>query len=386
MALTKHMVNWGDCHTAGYLTKESEMVSDDGFSPGGHYRKHFPSDGVIVIGDHHDVDFKSPSGQFMLLASDRNALAEYMRPTITGAKYNDPSGWAADSLCVGVRNANSEPRHDLLKEYCPYSLSQIRMANRTGFCKTEYEDRTKEPIRRNSRVEAKYGIYISNAINESGPVWKGTGTGRLPGHTVSDIDLRKVYQFALGRVTFAHPVAPEPELSLSHMTVQVADHRAAHELAIIQSETFDTNQSPTGESDRAVREREKLFAELANAFDAMLFEDGMAHPAERIIVDALGKEESFSWFLALVNDLAYLSIAPPVLRCLGRMVDVGTKQWRVDLVTSALATTEAEVRDAAVQVVESWAGEELLTVLESHDEAVPWIRDYINDVLADWGE
>jgi len=51
------------------------------------------------------------------------------------------------------------------------------------------------------------------------------------------------------------------------------------------------------------------------------------------------------------------------------------------VVVEALAASVVEVRDAAIQLVESWATAELTALLATHREAVPWLAAYVSDVL-----
>ena len=44
-----------------------------------------------------------------------------------------------------------------------------------------------------------------------------------------------------------------------------------------------------------------------------------------------------------------------------------------------------EMRDAAVQAIESWGERDLIDVLRTHQEPEPWLREYIQDVIDDLG-
>ena len=136
------------------------------------------------------------------------------------------------------------------------------------------------------------------------------------------------------------------------------------------------------------RENERLENRLRMAFEAEPLEDGIDHPAERIIDDALRSVHGrpvLAWFRALSVDVERPGLAASVLRCLGRRRP-GTSAWRVEIVRSALAADDVEMRDAAVQVAESWGDPGMREVLSSHTEAVPWLRAYIEDVVEDLGE
>ena len=45
-----------------------------------------------------------------------------------------------------------------------------------------------------------------------------------------------------------------------------------------------------------------------------------------------------------------------------------------------------DIREAAVQAVEHWGESELVKVLSSHQEDVPWLREYIEGVIDDLWE
>ena len=137
------------------------------------------------------------------------------------------------------------------------------------------------------------------------------------------------------------------------------------------------------------KKRMQLANRLLAAFEAEPLEDGMDHPAERIIRNELetGKKQYvLDIFSAFSLDVANSGFAASVLRCLGRQPYLGTVAWRTTLVREALSVNDIEIRDAAVQAAESWNDEEMRIVLEQHSEPEPWFRDYIADVLADLGD
>ena len=137
------------------------------------------------------------------------------------------------------------------------------------------------------------------------------------------------------------------------------------------------------------KERAQLENRLLATFEAEPLEDGMDHPAERIIRNVLGTGENqyvLDIFRAFSLDVANSSFAAAVLRCLGRQPYLGTVAWRTTLVRDALSINDIEIRDAAVQAAELWGDEEMRIVLEQHSEPEPWFREYISDVLADLGD
>ena len=135
--------------------------------------------------------------------------------------------------------------------------------------------------------------------------------------------------------------------------------------------------------------RARLAATLHASFEADPLEDGMYHPAEVIIGEALRSREAprfLEWLSAFCLDAAHPSFAASVLRCLGRQTYPGTGSWRAGLVRDGLSIDDVEIRDAAVQAVESWGDSDLIDVLEAHSESASWLQDYIRDVIADLRE
>ena len=138
----------------------------------------------------------------------------------------------------------------------------------------------------------------------------------------------------------------------------------------------------------ATQEQVRLAQSLRTAFDAEPLEDGMNHPAEKIIGTALQSPEYrqvLDWFKEFCLDSTHPSFAASILRCLGRQTCPGTESWRAQLVRDALGLEDVEIRDAAVQAAEVWGGQNIRNVLEGHIEPVQWLRNYIRDVSEDLG-
>ncbi len=137
------------------------------------------------------------------------------------------------------------------------------------------------------------------------------------------------------------------------------------------------------------RKQARLAVELRATFEADPLEDGMNHPAEQILSKALRSTEDkrvLDWLRAFSLDAAHPSFAASVLRCLGRQVNPGTGSWRAGLVRDGLTMDDVEIRDAAVQAAELWGDPDMRSVLESHSEPEPWLRNYIRDVIDDLDE
>ena len=150
---------------------------------------------------------------------------------------------------------------------------------------------------------------------------------------------------------------------------------------------FRAMETPTGSS--ASDEKVRVVNGLRAAFEAEPLEDGMEHPAEEVVRQAfLAANEAhvLEWLWELALDTAHPNLAASVLRCLGRLARPGADSWRTDLIRSALDIGDAEIRDAAVQASEAWGGDAVRKVLEAHEEPLPWLRNYIRDVVEDLEE
>ena len=147
------------------------------------------------------------------------------------------------------------------------------------------------------------------------------------------------------------------------------------------SELEVTEQTLAGE-----REQTRLANKLHAVFEAEVLQDGEHHPAEDLVQEALRhpqKQLVLKWFQAWAVDASQPSFAASLLRCLGRQERLGTDPWRTELIREALSVGNVEIRDAAVQAVESWEDQELIQVLMGHDEPEHWLKDYIQGVICD---
>lgn len=132
--------------------------------------------------------------------------------------------------------------------------------------------------------------------------------------------------------------------------------------------------------------RDRLDMMLSAAFEAEPVEDGVAHPAEQILERALhtgDQPTALGVVAALCGEPARPGFSAATLRCLGRLTPPGSSAWRSAVVRGALAHTDVELRDAAVQAVESWGDPSLVDVLRSHCEAEAWLAEYIREVTED---
>lgn len=134
------------------------------------------------------------------------------------------------------------------------------------------------------------------------------------------------------------------------------------------------------------REQGRLANKLHAEFEAEVLQDGEHHPAEDLIQEALRTSQErvvLQWFETWAVDASQPSFAASLLRCLGRQERFGTDSWRTELIRKALSVDDVDIRDAAVQAVESWEDQELIQVLMGHDEPEHWLKDYIQGVIYD---
>ena len=135
-----------------------------------------------------------------------------------------------------------------------------------------------------------------------------------------------------------------------------------------------------------IQRREELGAKLWAIFQANPVEDGIDHPGEVVIREALQSMDGYpvlEWLKMFSADTANPHFAASVLRCLGRQQRLGTASWRIEVIREALSTDAVDLRDAAAQAAESWGGLEMRDVLQEHTDPVPWLQKYILDILND---
>ena len=136
--------------------------------------------------------------------------------------------------------------------------------------------------------------------------------------------------------------------------------------------------------------RDSVFARrLISSLEAEPLEDGVSHAADGLIEAALCDVSTeiasriYETLRELTLDPEHPAFAADVLRCVGRQELPGTSSWRAELISVALKSSHVELRDAAAQAAGMWGDAGLGPVLRSHSEPVPWLRSYIEDVIAD---
>jgi len=146
------------------------------------------------------------------------------------------------------------------------------------------------------------------------------------------------------------------------------------------------HRSPADDPAGQSQKREELAAKLWAVFQANPVEDGINHPGEVTIREALQSIDGYpvlEWLKAFSVDTDHPHFAASVLSCLGRQQQPGTACWRMEVVRKALSTNAVAIRDAAAQAAESWGGLEMRDVLQEHTDPVPWLQEYILDIIND---
>lgn len=129
---------------------------------------------------------------------------------------------------------------------------------------------------------------------------------------------------------------------------------------------------------------ERVARDLHQALQQEPIHDGFNHPAERILMQAFAAqpEQAAAWVFNCLDKRPESSTSADILRLLCRFTPY-TSAWRGQIVRVALRSTSVEVRDAAMQAVESWAEPELVGVLRSHTETEKWLADYAAQIICD---
>ena len=133
--------------------------------------------------------------------------------------------------------------------------------------------------------------------------------------------------------------------------------------------------------------RRYFASQILAAIEAEPVEDGYSHPAELLLKHAVIDQpiETVLWLYNIVSSESNGSIVAAVLKCLGRIEVQLCRWWGFQLIATALEHPDIEVRDAAVQVLETWGTDEAVRLLKQRmsRERVDWLRSYIERVIED---
>jgi hypothetical protein len=154
--------------------------------------------------------------------------------------------------------------------------------------------------------------------------------------------------------------------------------RLGKTLASLQQAMEEHGNRSTARSAAAMVED---FREILDGLANEAVEDGVTYPSESLVHSYL---ESYShggssWSEILKSASSRPSVLADFLRLAGRAKS-GDSAIRIQLLKAGLRSSSVEVRDAAVQAAELWADPAAVAVLAKHQEAVPWLADYLENV------
>lgn len=206
------------------------------------------------------------------------------------------------------------------------------------------------------------------------------------GHSARRFETPVVAEDALRLFVRLHEILPALHLQ-SHDEEALRGGPAVLVLAepAVKSASASKNHPATGTPESP--ERGQLESRLWWAFESEPLEDGMDHPADRLLAEHLNEDTGtriLEWISEWCMDTTNATFAASVLQCVARKPCPGTASSRAELVRGALASPQVEIRDAAAKAADSWKDSELLSILEGHRESVPWLADFIRDVVTDW--
>ncbi len=123
------------------------------------------------------------------------------------------------------------------------------------------------------------------------------------------------------------------------------------------------------------------FGQLLAAIEAEAVEDGVTHVGEELISEIVSSGEAGCLVDATIA--TNTSVAASIVQLLGRVAPIAAQSSRVALMEYALGSTDIQLRDAAVQAIELWEDKSMISLLQSHQEPVAWLNQYVIEVLED---
>lgn len=153
---------------------------------------------------------------------------------------------------------------------------------------------------------------------------------------------------------------------------------------VLDSGCFIPSPDKAQTSDELLR---RLRQQIWSRLDEEPLEDGVTHSAEKVVAEALaGPTGQLSAFARLLETERSPEFSASMLRLAGRVGRAAGRDWRGELVKSALNSSSTTLREAAVEAIEQWEDAELLPLLRAHTESVSWLKAYIDDVIEDLSE
>lgn len=114
-------------------------------------------------------------------------------------------------------------------------------------------------------------------------------------------------------------------------------------------------------------------------------ESGVTHPGEHLLGRAAKRWSLFddSMFVGLVRRMNDPDAMAASVVLLARVGLPRSREARDEVIRLGLASTAAVVRHAAVEAIELLEDKASLRLLRCHSESLPWLRRYIQQVIAD---
>lgn len=144
---------------------------------------------------------------------------------------------------------------------------------------------------------------------------------------------------------------------------------------------------PKGHLNKESLNKEPQFAqEVWSLINREPVENGFTHPAEKILMEALvhQKKDVIRWIESILEHKNPYVVAD-IITCLGRVTEENHPDWAIEIISEALEHSNVAVRDAAAQALESWETSQVLGLLTNHKEKVPWLREYIGQIVTQLG-
>ena len=134
--------------------------------------------------------------------------------------------------------------------------------------------------------------------------------------------------------------------------------------------------------------RDQFYSQLSYELELEPVEDGISHAIERVMQELLTKSSLIGgdWIKASFQRLIEENkeaAAAGLLQCIGRIKAGALKEIIGGLVSQGLSHSSAQVREAAITVVEQIGDRDLTSLLRRHSDSVPWLNLYAEQVLRD---
>ena len=151
----------------------------------------------------------------------------------------------------------------------------------------------------------------------------------------------------------------------------------------VSSTSTESPQSPV----RIVEyDYQSFVSELVDALISEPLQSGYAHQAEEIIGEAIQSypSEIGKWIRSVMSDSAVPSyVIASIVHCLSRL-DVGLLgRWDREIGELALKSTDVEIREAGVRILEASLESDATNILQEHSDEVIWLQRYIDCVIRD---